>query len=156
MDGVAWKDYGTGSFHSRAFNKDDESETTEWVIVHYLCSYFADYGSEKVLKKLAGRADVEDALSRLDSLTREETLIAVAKNLEISHSVDRNVTEINVLAEDTDGNVKKIKVLSENIDGKVQATGRAIERMEKVTDDVDQNVKVAKERTQWFPPSLFI
>ena len=77
--------------------------------VHGLCSYLADYGSEKFLKRLIGRTDVEDALLRLDSLTREESLMAVAKNLEVTHYVDGNVKDIKVLTEDIDGNVKAVK-----------------------------------------------
>ena len=33
------------------------------------------YGTETVLKRLVGRADVEDVLRRLDTFTKEETLI---------------------------------------------------------------------------------
>jgi len=88
----------------------------------YPIPFSADYDSEKVLKKLIGRRDVEDALLRLDLLTKEESLMAVAKNLEIAHHVD--------------GNVNEIKVLAEDIDDKVQR--------------VDHNVKTANERTQWF------
>jgi hypothetical protein len=71
--------------------------------------------------KLIGRRDVEDALLRLDLLTKEESLMAMAKSLEVAHHVD--------------GNVNEIKALSEDIDDKVQS--------------VDQNVKTANERTQW-------
>ena len=38
-----------------------------------------------------GKTDVEDALIRLDVLTKEECLIAVARNLEVVHHVDHNV-----------------------------------------------------------------
>jgi len=43
------------------------------------------------LKRLVGETDVEDALLRLDVLTKEECLIAVARNLEVAHHVDHNV-----------------------------------------------------------------
>jgi hypothetical protein len=88
--------------------------------VHGLSSFLADLDSEKFLKKLIGRSDVEDAVSRLDSLTKEESLMTMAKNLEVTHDVD--------------GNVKDIKVLAQDIDDKVQG--------------VDQNVKAVKERAQ--------
>jgi len=94
-------------------------------LVHDLCPSLADYGSEKFLKRLMGRTDVEDALLRLDALTKEESLMAVAKNLEVTYHVD--------------GNVKDIKVLAEDIDEKVQ-----------VIDRVDQNLKAVKERTRSF------
>jgi len=88
----------------------------------YSISFLADYGSEKLLEKLIGRRDVEDALLRLDFLTKEESLMAVARNLEVADHID--------------GNVDEIKVLAEGIDDKVQR--------------VDENVKTANERTQWF------
>jgi hypothetical protein len=100
-------------------------------------SFLAECEPEKILKKLMGRSDVEDAVLRLDSLTKEESLMAVAQNLE---ATKKNLE----VTHDVDGNVKDIKVLAEDIDDKVQAIDR-----------VDQNVKVVKERTQWFL-SLFI
>ena len=49
-----------------------------------------------------GRRDIEDALLRLDSLTKEESLMAVARNLEATHFVDRIVRGV-------DDNVKAAK-----------------------------------------------
>ena len=91
-------------------------------LVQVLCCSLADHDLEKFLKRLMGRTDVEDALIRLDSLTKEESLMAVAKNLEVTYHVD--------------GNVKDIKVLAGDIDEKV--------------DRVDQNMRAVKERTQSF------
>jgi hypothetical protein len=50
--------------------------------IYLLCHFLADYGPERFLKTLVGRREVEDALLRLDSLTKEESLMAVAKNLQ--------------------------------------------------------------------------
>jgi hypothetical protein len=50
-----------------------ERRTSEFAL--YSSSFLADYGSEKFLKSLIGRTDVEDALLRLDSLTKEEGLL---------------------------------------------------------------------------------
>jgi len=69
-------------------------------LLHILILFSADCNSEKLLKKLIGRRDVENALLRLDLLTKEESLMVVAKNLEVAHHVDGNVSEIKVLAED--------------------------------------------------------
>jgi len=97
------------------------------------CSLVADYVSEKFFKKLAGKTDVEDAFLRLESLTKEESLMTVAKNLEVTFDVD--------------GNVKKIQGLAEDIDNRVHV-------IEGATQSIDQNVKAAHERTQYFP-SIF-
>ena len=67
----------------------------------YPILFSADYDSEKLLKKLIGRRDVEDALLRLDLLTKEESLMAVVKNLVVAHHV-------KVLAEDIDDKVQRV------------------------------------------------
>ena len=63
-----------------------------------LCTSFADYGSENFSKKLLGRTDVDDALLRLDKLTKEEISMAVAKNLEIGSRVEGKVQVIESVA----------------------------------------------------------
>ena len=58
--------------------------------------------SEKYGKRLIGKTDMEDALTRLDKLTQEEARMAIAENLRATHAVDekvRGVTE-RVLAVD--------------------------------------------------------
>ena len=43
---------------------------------------------EKSFKKLAGGSDIEDALKRLDTLTREEARMTIAQVLKSAHGVD--------------------------------------------------------------------
>ncbi|KAI0285510.1 hypothetical protein BC826DRAFT_1109310 [Russula brevipes] len=43
----------------------------------------------KILRRMAGRRDIEDAISRLDALTREENLMVVAKSLELLYELKR-------------------------------------------------------------------
>jgi hypothetical protein len=52
---------------------------------------FTKHSSEKYLKKLVGRTDMEDALNKLDKLTQEEARMAVAQNLKMTHTVDDRV-----------------------------------------------------------------
>src|ERR1019366_4307550 len=89
--------------------------------------FLADCGSEKIMKKLVGRKDVENALLRLDMLTKEESLMMLARNLEVTHNVDGVI-------HDVDGNVKATKMLTEDIDDNVKATKVHIH-------DVDSNIK---------------
>jgi len=77
-----------------------------------------------------GKTDVEDALLRLDTLTKEESLMMVLRNLEVTHHVDGVV-------HDVDGNVKATKVLTEDINDNVKATKVHIH-------DVDSNIKAIK------------
>ena len=50
--------------------------------------------SEKYLKKLIGRTDIEDALKRLDRLTQEEARLAAAQVLKVANTVDDKVQGI--------------------------------------------------------------
>jgi hypothetical protein len=50
-----------------------------------------DHESEKYLKKLIGKNDIEDALLRLDQLTAEEARMATVEVLKVTHRVDDNV-----------------------------------------------------------------
>ena len=57
-------------------------------------SFEADYDSEKFIKRLLGRTEVEDALRRLDALTKEESLLTATRILAVTHHVDDNVQVI--------------------------------------------------------------
>ena len=50
--------------------------------------------SEKFLKRLAGRTDLEDALKKLDRLTHEEAFMAIAQNYKAIQNVDGRVKGI--------------------------------------------------------------
>jgi hypothetical protein len=56
-----------------------------WVLTHGF------FFIEKLLKKLLGRNDVEDALKRLDKLTQEEAKMATAEVLKITRDMDSNM-----------------------------------------------------------------
>jgi len=101
----------------------------------------ADHEIEKLFKRLAGRTDVEDALSRLDTLTKEESLAVLSRNLEVTQHVDSVVRDV-------DGNVKATKTLIVDLGDNVKA-------IEKVTSGVDHNVKETKHGTQ-HSSSIFI
>jgi hypothetical protein len=52
--------------------------------------------SEKYLKKLVGKKEIEDALHRLDKLTQEEARMAVAEILRLTYIVDdKEATVVN-------------------------------------------------------------
>ena len=51
--------------------------------------------SEKFVKKLIGRRDIEDALNRLDRLTQEEARMATAQVLKLAHHVKDGVKGVD-------------------------------------------------------------
>jgi hypothetical protein len=54
-------------------------------------SHLTYFFSEKFLKKLLGKNEIEGALKRLDMLTQEEPRMATAETLKVTHKVDDNV-----------------------------------------------------------------
>ena len=110
MDGIAWEDHGNDSIYPHALDKGNDSEANQvsWLI-QTLCSFMTDYDTEKFFKKLGGRRDVDDAFLRLDSLTRDETLIGVAEVLDVAFDVNGNVQGLKVLTEDIRDHVQAVK-----------------------------------------------
>ena len=50
--------------------------------------------SEKFVKKLVGRTDIEDAMKKLDTLTQEEALMASAEALKVVRGVDNKMDTV--------------------------------------------------------------
>jgi hypothetical protein len=69
---------------------------------------FADGDSERYLKKLIGRRDIEDALSRLDRLTQEEARMATAQVLRVAHRVEHGVDSVSDQVRGVDNKVKGV------------------------------------------------
>lgn len=107
------------------------------------------------MKKLMGRRDYEDVLSGLDMLTKEENLMVMMRNLEVTHhidsvvrNVDDNVKVTKVLTEDIDVNVKASMVLAKDINDGVNTTkahiydvDNNIKAVKMLVEDIDENVK---------------
>ena len=103
------------------------------MLIHSVSHFLADCGSEKFMKRLVGRKEIEDALLRLDSLTKDEGLMAMARNLEVTHRIDSVVRDI-------DGNVEEAKALTKDV-------GDNVKLIEGVTQSVDHNVKETNRST---------
>jgi transcription initiation factor IIF auxiliary subunit len=69
--------------------------------------------SEKYLKKLAGRRDIQDALGRLDRLTQEEVRMAAAQGLKATHDVDDHVQQVD---DKVQGIEDKVQQVADHID----------------------------------------
>jgi hypothetical protein len=90
--------------------------------------------SEKFLKRLAGRTDLEDALKKLDTLTHEEARIATAQNLKATYTVDDRVKGV-------DDRVK-------GVDAKVNTVGGEVKEVNDRVILVNDNVAVLIDGTQ--------
>ena len=68
--------------------------------------------SEKYMKKLIGRTDLEDALKRLDQLTREEAWMGIAQNLRATHNVGEIVGRV---ADKVASVVDRVRVVDDRV-----------------------------------------
>ena len=67
-----------------------------------------NYRIEKFLRKLAGMADLEDALKKLDRLTLEEARMANAEVLRIAHSIRDEVADVGDKVQCVDDKVQVV------------------------------------------------
>ena len=79
---------------------------------------------ETVLTRLIGSTEVEDAFERLDTLTKEETLMAVTRNLVVTHHVDDNVMAVKGIVHNINDNVEAIKEVIHNVKASQNGTHR--------------------------------
>jgi hypothetical protein len=77
--------------------------------------------SEKYLKKLIGKTDIEDALKRLDKLTNEEVRMVTAQALEATHTVDDKVGRVEDKVLDVDNKVVRVDDRVAGVDNNVKA-----------------------------------
>ena len=87
---------------------------------------------EKFLKKLAGRTDMVDALTRLDKLTNEEARLAGAQVLKNTHMIDDKLTGVG------DG-VKVVDEKVEEVDTRVKSVRSEVQRVSNNVDDVKRS-----------------
>ena len=78
--------------------------------------------SETFMKRLIGRADIEDALKRLDKLTQEEARMAAAQNLKVTHTVDDRVRGVADAVVAVDNRVA-------GVDDRVQQMANEVKRL---------------------------
>ncbi|KAH9954716.1 hypothetical protein BC827DRAFT_930283 [Russula dissimulans] len=89
---------------------------------------------KKYLKKLAGNTEIEDRLRKLDKLIQEETRIAAAEQMSVTHSVRQGVKDVRNEVED--------------VGKRVQGVDNKVEDVEKMVQDVDERVQGVGERVQ--------
>jgi hypothetical protein len=106
------------------------------------------------MKKLMGKTDVENAFQRLDTLTKEENLMAAARTFEVIHDVNVNVKATQELTQHVNNKVTVIEDVLQQVDGSIRVTQaltcdvRAdMDVIKEGTRNVDDNVKATKRGT---------
>ncbi|KAF8483882.1 hypothetical protein DFH94DRAFT_819972 [Russula ochroleuca] len=112
-----------------------------------------DRKMKKFLKRLVGKMVVENGLQRLDTLTKEESLMAVTRNLKVTHQVDDNVMAVKGSVHNIDGSVEAMKDVIHDVDGNAtkvltEDVGDNVKLIQGVAHSVDHNVKATKHVTE--------
>ena len=89
----------------------------------------ADIVSEKFLKRVIGRTDLEDGMKKLDKLTNEEVVMASAQLLKVAHNIDNNVTEVNEGVTRVDENVLVVKSEVQVVKSILQQTANGVDNV---------------------------
>ena len=106
---------------------------------------FSEIYLKKVIKKLVGKNEIEDALKRLDRLTQEEALMASAQLMETADKIANNVLDVDdrvacvgdqvAGVDDRVGGVdKRVAGVDERVAGvdeRVAGVGDGVDRMER-------------------------
>ena len=97
--------------------------------------------AEKFFRKLAGMADLEEALKKLDRLTQEEARMANAEVLRITQSIRDGVKVV-------DGKVEEVGDKVEGVGDKVEGVGDKVEDVGDKVEDVGDKVQCVDDKVQ--------
>ena len=106
--------------------------------------FLADYDAEQIMKRLAGRRDVEDALQRLDALTNAEGLMAAARTLEVIDNVDADVIDVKEVVHRVGDNVGANLKLTQHVEQQVVETKEVAYEVSKVRS-IGNTVKESRQ-----------
>jgi hypothetical protein len=103
---------------------------------------------EKFMKRLVGKAEVENALQRLEMLTKEENVMTAARTFEAAHHINVNVKATQELTHNIDNNMMEVKGLTYNVRADVDVIKEGTRR-------VHDNVNLAKHGAPIFSISSY-
>jgi hypothetical protein len=104
--------------------------------------------AKKFLRKLAGMADLENALKKLDRLTQEEARMAHAEVLRITHNIREEVKIVDGKVERVDDKVEDVGDKVQCVDDKVQVVIDDGKQARVVAKDIGDKVQCVDEKVQ--------
>jgi len=93
--------------------------------------------SEKFLKKIVGRKDIEDALQRLEKVTVDEDRMAAAEALKAIHGVGNQVGDKVHGVHDT---LKVVEDRMRGVEGMLQGVGNMLQGVDDRVKDIGSKV----------------
>ena len=98
-----------------------------------------NFFTEKYIKKLMGKNDIEDALKKLDRLTQEEALMAASQLLKVANRIDNRVEGIA-------DNVVVVEDRVANVDDRVAGVDEHVASVNERVGGVDERVVGVDQR----------
>ena len=105
----------------------------------------AERCSEKYVKTLIGKTEMEDALKRLDKLTQEEAQMAAAQNLKATHGVDERVKGVADRVADIDDGVVGVSNQVADVEDQVTGVSNQVAGVDDRVVTVDDRVKIDRK-----------
>jgi archaellum component FlaC len=107
---------------------------------------FSEKYVKKLMKKLIGNNDIEDALKRLDRLTQEEALMASAQLIETADKIANNVLDVDHRVAGVDDRVAGVGDQVAGVDGRVAGVDERVTSVDERVAGVDEHVAGVDDR----------
>ena len=107
--------------------KEIKRGSTSVFPIDYVIRTLTKLCTEKFFRKLAGMADLEDALKNLDRLTQEEVRMANAEVLRITNNISDGVKIVDGKVEGVHNKVDGVGNKVEDVGDKVQGVGDKVQ-----------------------------
>jgi archaellum component FlaC len=107
---------------------------------------FSEKYLNKLMKKLIGYNDIEDALKRLDRLTQEEALMASAQLMETADKIADNVLDVDHRVAGVDDRVAGVGDQVAGVDDRVAGVDERVAGVDERVAGVDKRVAGVDER----------
>ena len=138
-----------------------QGRMSKWLLYNYVAVDRTILNfSEKYLKRLIGRTDIDDALKRLDRLTQEEARTAAAQVLNVTNTVDDRVRGIadNMLGVDNrmtgiddriahvGDRLKEVNVQVTEVDGRVKDVNDQVKGVNDTVEHMNDRVRALDDK----------
>jgi archaellum component FlaC len=107
---------------------------------------FSEKYVKKLMKKLIGNNDIEDALKRLDRLTQEEARMASAQLIETADKIANNVLDVDHRVAGVDDRVAGVGDQVAGVDGRVAGVDERVTSVDERVAGVDEHVAGVDDR----------
>ena len=111
-----------------------------------LCESSLNYCVEKFFRKLAGMADLEDSLKKLDRLTQEEARMALSEIRKIAHNIHNEFKVVDGKLEIVGDNVEVMGDKVADVGDKVEGVGDKVDNVGDKIDDVGDRVHDVRDK----------